>query len=221
MKPAARKGYQVGIVFSILLVIVLVLPRSERMRSIGPANTGHKSLVCQDCHKLAPGTVRQQLQANSLFRIGVKEKSVDFGYYPVSNTECFACHNNPNDKHPVDRFEKDFDQIKAYISPQECISCHKEHKEARVTTSYTFCSHCHQDLKLKNDPLDVSHKKLIEKNMWSSCLGCHDYHGNHIMELKTVVEEKIPVLEILKYFMGGSSPYSEEKIYQLEEDISD
>ena len=28
-----------------------------------PANTGHDKLACTDCHKEAPGTLRQQLQA--------------------------------------------------------------------------------------------------------------------------------------------------------------
>ncbi len=219
MKPAARQGYQIGIFIAILLVGVLSLPRFERARAIGEANIGHDSLACQDCHKLAPGTLKQQFQANFLNFIGVNKSAVDLGYYPVSNTECFTCHDNPQDKHPVNRFEEF--KIKLAISPQNCISCHQEHKGARVTTSYTFCSHCHKKLKIQSDPLDVTHQKLIAEKNWSSCLGCHDYHGNHIMELKTTFDEKIPLGEIIEYFSGGSSPYSQEKVYRVRENAID
>ena len=46
-----------------------------------------------------------------------------------------------------------------------CISCHLEHRGVRVTMAdIGYCRHCHEDTRLKIDPLDVSHEALIKAN---------------------------------------------------------
>ena len=74
----------------------------------------------------------------------------------------------------------------------------------------TSCETCHQDLALKNDPLDVSHRDLIAKGQWTTCLGCHDYHGNH----KRVPQHKLADAHTVKalqdYLAGGPSPYGND-----------
>ena len=65
------------------------------------------------------------------------------------------------------------------------MSCHREHQGVRVTlTEIGYCRHCHEETRLKRDPLDVSHEALIKAKEWDSCLGCHDFHGNHRMTVR-------------------------------------
>lgn len=65
---------------------------------------------------------------------------------------------------------------------------------------------------MKKDPISISHKRLVKSKQWKTCLGCHDFHGNHEMNLKTNVNEATSPKTLLDYFDTGISPYSKEKI---------
>lgn len=218
MRPSAKLGYQIGVLCSLVVLVILLLPRQASLSTAGPANTGHETLQCQDCHVPAPGTARQQIQANTQYWLGSRDNQVDFQHQAVSNTQCKDCHVNPQDAHPAHRFnEPRFAQARVNIQPEDCSSCHLEHEGVRVTAEVTFCVECHQDLVLKNDPIDVSHEALIAQENWESCLGCHDFHGNHIMEEPTTIDNALKLEEIIKYFDGGPSPYSEQTLYEAKE----
>ena len=54
-------------------------------------------------------------------------------------------------------------------------------------------------------------QSLIDAGEWDSCMGCHDFHGNHLMTTREKLSEVIPPGQILAYFRGGVSPYSPDK----------
>jgi hypothetical protein len=60
---------------------------------------------------------------------------------------------------------------------------------------------------MKNDPLDVSHATLVRESLWLSCLGCHDFHGNHVMKSPTHLADAISSLRVGRYFQDDASPY--------------
>jgi hypothetical protein len=214
-KSKARKrrrqniGYAIGITAGLACLIVLLSPGKEQFHVRGPMNSGHENFKCKSCHKPAPGTIRQQLQASLNHWLGRRATPVDFGYRDVGNEICLACHERPNDRHPVYRFlEPRFSKAREKLEPQFCISCHLEHQGRRVTlTATTYCATCHEETRLKKDPINIPHAQLIEADRWEACLGCHDFHGNHIMKTKTIVEEIWSPEKIRTYFEGGDSPY--------------
>lgn len=81
----------------------------------------------------------------------------------------------------------------------------------------TFCEHCHRDTVIKDDPITVPHDELAQREDWETCLGCHDFHGNHKMEIETVVGRAIKSHTLIEYFNGGPSPYDGEIIYKAKE----
>jgi hypothetical protein len=214
MKKESLIGYAIGSALGVAAVGLLLLPASKPLLAAGPMNTGHESLSCESCHKPAEGTMRQQLQANLRHALGLRSSEVDFVHRPVGNEACLECHSRPKDVHPVSRFlEPRFAEARRELRPQLCGSCHREHEGRRVTLGEaTFCRHCHQEVKIAQDPLTVSHQELASRGDWRSCLGCHDFHGNHVMKLKTSVAEALPPEYVLRYFQGGPSPYSREKL---------
>src|SRR5438445_13571066 len=104
MQKSAKTGYWVGILVSFIAVVVISLPGGKKLLASGPMNTGHEGLNCRSCHVPAPGTTRQQIQANFKHLIRLRPESADFGYSPVSNENCLSCHDRPNDKQQVSRF---------------------------------------------------------------------------------------------------------------------
>ena len=82
-----------------------------------------------------------------------------------------------------------------------------------------FCSYCHQTLKIHKDSLSVNHGTLVEQKRWDTCLGCHDYHGNHIMKLKTQLSERWQEKAIQAYFNGNLGPYPVKKHYKAKTDV--
>ena len=168
-------------------------------------------LDCTGCHRPAPGSVRQQIQAGTRFLLGLRETPVDFGFRAVENGDCQACHERPFDRHPVYRFnEPRFADARKEIAPQRCASCHREHSGRRVTVEPDYCRHCHGELEMKNDPLDVSHATLVRESRWLSCLGCHDFHGNHVMKSSTRFADAFSALSVERYFEGDVSPYARQ-----------
>ena len=209
-------GYLLGISGGIACLLFLSAPPEERFLAHGPMNVGHERLHCEYCHVRAEGTVRQEIQANVRYLMGLRDTPADFGYRKVTNEVCLECHRRPNDRHPVYRFfEPRFKEARARIAPQYCISCHLEHTGKRVTRhTIGYCQACHEDTRLKKDPLDVSHEALIGADNWESCLGCHDFHGNHVMKTNATVNKRYSSERVQAYFDGARSPYSEKKHYK-------
>jgi hypothetical protein len=199
-----------------LLLIVLLAEGREALHARGPMTGGHEDIACDACHRPAPGSLRQQLQANARYALGLRSSPADFGLQRADSAQCLACHDFPEDRHPVFRFvEPRFRKAREALHPESCISCHLEHRGVRVSIeSIDFCEHCHEDTRLKKDPLDVSHEQLIEAGEWQSCLGCHDFHGNHVMTESRKIGEVIAPGTIRAYFGTASSPYSAQKRFE-------
>lgn len=206
-----NRAYLAGVCLGLAVLTFTVSSKQAQFHAKGPMNTGHETLACGDCHAQAPGNFRQQVQAKLNYALGLRETPATFGRKPVGNGECLACHERPNDRHPVYRFlEPRFAKAREALHPQECIACHAEHQGKRVSLATVgFCQQCHQDTKLKKDPLDTSHAVLIEQRRWESCLGCHDFHGNHIMKTATTVSVAMPAETLRDYFGDHASPYGD------------
>ncbi len=196
-------------------LMLLSVSWGEKFLMPGPKNVGHQSLKCEYCHIKAPGTFRQQIQANVRYLFVLRSQPVDFGHKKVSNETCLRCHQRPNDRHPVYRFyEPRYKAVREQFQPQLCTSCHQEHFGSRITkTEFDFCKSCHEKLVLKKDPLSLSHENLIAAERWKSCLGCHDFHGNHKMKTATEFSKIIQPERILQYFQGSPSPYADKKFH--------
>lgn len=215
-------GYTVGFLLSISGLLLLMSGNHMDWHSPGHINTGHENLKCEDCHRQAPGDVRQQVQATIKFKLGARNTDAYFKFNPVSNKQCIDCHEKSNDRHPTQRFnEPRFSEVRNKIHPEECSSCHAEHNGKRVTQQNTgFCQGCHEEFTIKKDPISVPHKTLVNEKRWDTCLGCHDYHGNHKMNIETDVSKAISVQKINHYFEGGQSPYSGQIINKAKEIIN-
>lgn len=214
-----RWGQIAGLGLGLICLAMFFLPGMKKLSVRGPMNIGHEDLACADCHVDAPGTARQQIQANVRYWLGARSKPAVFGYERVNNETCISCHERSNDRHPVFRFnEPRFKEARANIKPQECGSCHQEHQGIRVSTSQDFCLNCHGELSMKNDPISVPHETLVKQGAWDTCLGCHDFHGNHQMETPLNLEAAYGTDVIDAYFKGTApSPYSDAKYFQAKQ----
>ena len=203
-----KQAYRVGGILAVVLVAVILWPGSKPLAVPGPHNTGHAQLECQACHASAPGTVRQQLQANVRHWLGLRQEPARFGTIPAGNDQCLDCHDNQTDAHPVYRFnEPRFQAARQAIAPQHCTSCHRQHQGRRVSAAIDVCRHCHEDTTLRDDPVDVSHQQLTAQGQWDTCLGCHDFHGNHAYPAPTQMADRLPDDVVTDYLLGGPSPY--------------
>ncbi len=207
-KQRRKLGVTLGVLFSVTFFAAMLPSRGQHLRTPGQMNTGHELVECADCHRAAPGTLRQQLQANVRYLLGLRRTAVEFGAKPVSNQDCLACHERPFDRHPVFRFnEPRFEAARRELGPQNCTSCHAEHNAARVTVGGGFCVQCHSDMFVHDDPLDVPHDELAATERWDTCLGCHDFHSGHVFELPTALDARIDAQSLDQYFSGGPNPY--------------
>jgi hypothetical protein len=201
-------AYILGAVLALAAVAVTLASGGDQLHAKGPPNTGHETLDCADCHLPAPGDVRQQLQAKVQYRLGMRSSDVSVGHVPVANAQCVSCHAREEDVHPVHRFlEPRFADARLTLGVTECASCHQEHTGVRVTMPTGACASCHAELDLKQDPLDVPHSELTATGQWTSCLGCHDFHGNHRRTTQTQLADAYTSAAIMAYFDGGPSPY--------------
>lgn len=202
------RAHVVAALVTVFVLILLMMPVFAKVHAPGPMNIGHEKTKCVSCHIESPGTFRQKVQANIKFLLGQRKSSVSLVHQPVSNAQCLRCHDRPKDAHPVFRFlEPRYIKARRSIQPQNCNSCHHEHSGSRVTVAMDICSYCHLDLNLRKDALSVTHQELIELEQWRTCLGCHDYHGNHRITLINAVSEKWSEATLRNYFEGGKSPY--------------
>jgi hypothetical protein len=184
----------------------------ESLSTPGPMNTGHEELKCTDCHSPERGTLRQQIQGSLDHWRGLRDDIVYVGTRPVESTPCLACHDRPTDRHPIYRFrEPRFAEAREEIGADQCLSCHGEHSGVRVTQEQGFCQTCHDGLEMKNDPIDVPHVDLIAKNNWTSCLTCHDFHGNHIYDVPLRMGDAFTESDVAAYLRGEQVLYSEER----------
>ena len=209
-----RLGVATGLLVGASTVAVLCAPGCEHLHAAGPMNTGHAGVACASCHREAPGSVRPQLQAAVRQWTGLEDTTIDVGFRPVSTRECVACHERPDDRHPGFRFlEPRFATARDALHPERCGSCHREHSGARVTVAErTYCRHCHGELVVEHDPLDVPHVELVAERRWDTCLGCHDFHGSHAAKPPRRLIDAIPAARIRAYFAGGASPYGERHV---------
>lgn len=207
------------IVFGFLLALLLLLPiqhpSNEVFLAKGELNTGHEDLSCVQCHSSADGTLRQQLQHNTKELLQASFDFTTFGNKKVDNAQCLKCHQRPNDRHPTHRFnEPRFKEAIAQIQAQNCTSCHGEHLGRRVKFEQVdFCVNCHSDTEIKNDPIDFKHADLILQNKWDTCIQCHDFHGNHEMQVPVAIKDTISKKELKDYFRGGDDPFGGVKTY--------
>jgi hypothetical protein len=214
-----RIGYVAGLLSGLLLVFLLLSDNHADWHSPGAANSGHQKLQCRDCHRPAEGHARQQIQANLKQQLGLRKHGAYFQFNPVTNGQCLDCHDRPNDRHPVQRFnEPRFAEARQNLHPEACVSCHAEHHGLRVTQSDTgFCQNCHREFSLKHDPISVPHQTLAEQRRWQTCLGCHDFHGNHKMDVPTQLDRALVPEKITAYFNGADSPYPGAIIHKAKE----
>lgn len=206
-------GIMIGLVIGVALFIFLSRQSNEEYVSLGPMNTGHDDFSCATCHTDAEGNLWQQVQSNMQYGMGLRENAVDFGTIDVETKKCLACHERDNDRHPTHRFlEPKFRKAVSKINTANCNTCHSEHNGKRMTLKKTdYCMHCHEDLTVKNDPLDTSHAELIKNKAWGTCLQCHDFHGNHEYKVPQQMKDTISQISLKKYFNGGKDPFSEQK----------
>lgn len=204
-----------GAIFLFGVVTALLLffyPPANWVLAPGRMTLGHTKVACRECHKPAPGTIRQQIQANAYYLIGLREKGAYFDHVPVTSAACEACHVRKTDPHATYRFrEPRFLEAVNRLDARDCLSCHAEHKGRRVLVKADQCQLCHEKLVMKGDPLNVPHETLIAKGDWASCLGCHDYHDNHLRKTQTVFGERFSRAAIEAYLASGPSPYGEAK----------
>ncbi len=208
-------GSLIGIIIGVATYVILPMKASEDFLSLGPMNTGHEDLSCNACHTDAKGNLMQQLTTNMQYAVGMRKESVPFGTQDIDNKKCLACHDRPNDRHPTHRFlETKFKDAIKKINATECETCHTEHHGVRVVLDdATFCVNCHSDLKVIDDPIDVPHEELIANKQWTTCLQCHDFHGNHVYKTATKIKDTLSLDAISAYLEGGEDPFTSKKKY--------
>jgi len=215
LNSVRRIGFLIGALLALAALVLLVLPSANAWLSKGPANSGHADTACDACHVSAPGTFRQQVQGKLHFWVGLRETNTAFGHKPVDNRDCVSCHARESDDHPVDRFaEERFVPARRAFAAHTCAGCHTEHTGRRVTMPATGCQHCHDRLTLKKDPLDVPHSKLVADKNWTSCLGCHDFHGNVVREVPTRLKDALTPDVVEAYLAGGPPIYGTERRFK-------
>ena len=208
-----RVGLQVGLVIGSIFGVYLLSNSGESLRVGGPMTIGHQDVSCKECHQQAPGTTRQQLQAKVQYWIANRKSDVSFGFKSISNEDCMSCHKRSYDRHPTYRFlEPRFAEARSAIAPDKCRSCHFEHTGDRVGVELDFCQNCHQETNFNNDPIDPSHADIVENGQWSSCIQCHDFHGNHEYKVPARYSDRFSLSRVRAYFRGGDSPYGEVKV---------
>ena len=217
MTPRRIRIFALSLLFpvGVLGVFALESPAMNTVLAHGPIQVGHEELACADCHRAPEASWRQQIQANVQYALGTRAHPVDFGYQPITSVTCIGCHDRPNDRHPIYRFrEARFRDALDVVDATSCLGCHTEHTDERAFAALDFCQACHEPLELKSDPLDIDHVTLIKADEWESCLGCHDFHGNHVHRVPTVVAEAFNADPLHDYLKSGPSPYGITKQYE-------
>ena len=210
---ARRRAYLIGAAVALPLIWTLSSSDKQWVQAAGKPTPGHGELRCEACHVPAPGTFRQQVQASVRYLLGLRESPATIGMQPVDDARCLACHDRPNDRHPLSTLsESRFAQAQSVQGVQHCTGCHREHHGARVTASPTVCSNCHHDTEVKDDPIVPSHATLFADGEWDTCLQCHDFHGNHDLkrgehEFPVSMDEAFDLEAVRSYLRDGARVY--------------
>lgn len=208
-----RAVYGWGLIIAAIGGALLLMPGRESWHAAGPHNVGHTKIACNDCHAPSPGNVVGQAFSNLAYAVGLTDSARYFIYAPAGNEQCRACHEDPDNRHPVDDFlEPEFADARQAMGVQFCVSCHQQHLGIRVSVTPRVCQHCHEDTALDDDPIDVPHTTLINDQRWETCLGCHDFHGNHDREVPRMMSQMLTEEQIQHYFDGGESPYGHRRL---------
>ena len=222
MSKRQKIAYSLGLFLNGIVVFILLQPQTSSWHAHGPIQSGHADIECADCHRKSTGTVRQQLQAKVQYLLGNRIEDIHVGSQPVSNTQCLACHERDTDNHPVHRFnEPRFAKVRAKLMPQTCLGCHMEHTGKRVTQDIDICQNCHEELSIKQDPITTPHVQLVKQKQWQTCLGCHDFHGNHVMDLPNTLTNLISKESLELYFSDGDSPYPEQRHHKARQTLDE
>jgi len=212
---ARRRAYLLGAAVALPLIWVLASPEKQWVQAAGAATPGHAALSCDACHVPAPGTFRQQVQAGVRYLLGLRESPATIGMQPVDDAHCLACHDRPNDRHPLATLsESRFADAQAAHGVQHCTGCHREHHGVRVTATPTLCSSCHHDTAVQDDPIHPSHAALFSSGQWETCLQCHDFHGNHDLrrgprDFPAAMGEAFDLEAVRSYLGDGARVYGE------------
>lgn len=199
-------AYGVTSTLGVFIIVALLFPEPSRWLASGPANTGHESLECKECHKMSRGSLRQRMQAIVKQALGLRDTGAPIVYKSVTNQECNHCHVRDHDQHAPHLFnEPRFQSAREAADPRRCVTCHAEHQGGRVTREGTECRYCHDELEIQRDPISPSHIDLIQSDDWKSCLRCHDYHDGHRFKPPTDHNASIdPAL--IKSYLDGLAP---------------
>ena len=216
LAPERQAAYGVGLIVACIAGVLMLLPGNESWHAAGPQNTGHTRIECSECHVRAPGNFVGQAFQNLTHAAGLADSATSFVFQPVGNDQCLRCHLNPDDRHPlVDFLEPEFEPARQAMGVQFCVSCHQEHLGVRVSVTPLVCQYCHQDIvpmELEDDPVDVPHTSLYRDLRWETCLGCHDFHGNHDREVPVQLSQRLTAEQIRQYLDGGDSPYGHRRL---------
>jgi hypothetical protein len=213
LTPERQTVYGWGLIVALFGGVLLLLPGRESWHAKGPYNVGHRKVACEECHAPSPGNVVGQALGNLMHAVGFTDSASYFIYAPAGNKQCRACHEDPDNRHPVDDFlEPKFADARHAMSVQFCVSCHKQHLGVRVSVTPRVCQHCHEHTALDDDPIDIPHTTLISDQRWGTCLGCHDFHGNHDRDVPELMSERLTEEQIQEYLDGGESPYGSRRL---------
>jgi hypothetical protein len=203
-----QRAYAAGMLLSVL-PLLLLLPALQEVRPHGHPNVGHEQLQCVACHVDSPASTRQVFQAKVKHALGLRRTGAELGMRTVGNATCVQCHANPGDRHAPHRFlEPRFEQARAQTGAEQCVSCHREHSQARVTApTATWCVACHADLKVRDDRTSPTHDHLVQQKRFDTCLQCHDYHGNHRWNAPLRLQDGATLQRLQHYLKDGPSPY--------------
>lgn len=210
-RRAALAAFALG---AALVAGLLALPDHARSVVPGAMVPGHEGLACTKCHAVAPGTMRQQVQANLLHWAGLRRTGASFGHEPVSQGACAGCHARDDDRHPSFRFrEPRFTASNRTLDARDCLTCHAEHAGRRVSNDGLFCASCHEGMKARREVIQPAHSELSQTKRWDTCLTCHDFHGNHPVKAPHRFEEARDLAAVRAYLADGPDPYSPRKAH--------
>lgn len=198
-----------------LVGLLLGLPNYARSVVPGHMVPGHEGVACVKCHVPAPGSMRQQVQANVMHWVGLRGSGASFGHEPVASASCSGCHAREDDRHPTFRFrEPRFTAVNKTLDARNCLTCHSEHKAERVSNDGTFCAACHDGMKARKEVIQPTHADLSATKRWDTCLTCHDFHGNHPVKAPHRFEQAHDLAAVRAYLGSGADPYSPRKKHE-------
>ncbi len=219
-----RQGLTVTAVCSDCHTAHSVLPHTDNQSSIHRDNVAN---TCQQCHGLIE-QVHRQVVAGELWEKEPDKVPVCVDchephetrrvfYEEVSDTECLACHSNPNlkmvrDGQTVSLFVDTLEVHSSIHRGEACAKCHtgtspREDRPCRTVTPRVDCSICHAEQLA--DYQTSTHGTLADRGD-PDVPGCTDCHGKHgirdrLDPLSATFPIKVPDLCGSCHIAGGSA----------------